>query len=47
MIANQGGVQFLALTSPAIVPEPSTCALALAGLACGGFSLWNRRNRTA
>ena len=25
------------------VPEPSTCALALAGLACGGYSLFRRR----
>jgi hypothetical protein len=25
------------------VPEPSTCAMALAGLACGGFSMWRRR----
>jgi hypothetical protein len=47
MIANQGGVQFLALTSPAIVPEPSTYVMALAGLVCGGFSIWKRRKRTA
>ena len=25
------------------VPEPSSIALALAGLACGGFSMWRRR----
>jgi uncharacterized protein YaiE (UPF0345 family) len=25
------------------VPEPSTCAMALAGLACGGYSLFRRR----
>jgi fibronectin-binding autotransporter adhesin len=25
------------------VPEPSTCALALAGLACGGYSMFRRR----
>jgi hypothetical protein len=25
------------------VPEPSTCVLALAGLAAGGFSMWRRR----
>ena len=25
------------------VPEPATCAIALAGLACGGFSVWRRR----
>jgi hypothetical protein len=29
----------------AIVPEPSTIAMALAGLACGGFSMWRRRKR--
>ena len=27
----------------AAVPEPSTCAMALAGLACGGYSLFRRR----
>jgi fibronectin-binding autotransporter adhesin len=27
------------------VPEPSTIAMALAGLACGGFSMWRRRTR--
>jgi len=27
------------------VPEPSTCAMALAGLACGGYSLFRRRKR--
>ena len=25
------------------VPEPSTCAMALAGLACGGYSMLCRR----
>ena len=25
------------------VPEPSTCVMALAGLACGGYSLFRRR----
>jgi len=30
------------LTAP--VPEPSTCAMALASLACGGYSLFRRRN---
>lgn len=29
----------------AVVPEPSTCAMALAGLACGGYSMWRRRMR--
>lgn len=27
------------------VPEPSTYAMALAGLACGGYSMWRRRKR--
>jgi len=27
------------------VPEPSTVAMALAGVACGGFSMWRRRKR--
>jgi hypothetical protein len=27
------------------VPEPSTYALTLAGIACGGFSMWRRRKR--
>jgi predicted porin len=27
------------------VPEPATCVLALAGLACGGYSMWRRRGR--
>ena len=33
------------LAAPAAVPEPSTYAMALAGLACGGFSMWRRRKR--
>ncbi len=27
------------------VPEPATYAMALAGLACGGYSIWRRRKR--
>jgi hypothetical protein len=27
------------------VPEPSTCAMALAGLACGGYTMFRRRKR--
>ena len=27
------------------LPEPSTCAMALAGLACGGYSMFRRRKR--
>ena len=30
-------------SSVAGVPEPSACGIALAGLACGGFSMWRRR----
>jgi formylglycine-generating enzyme required for sulfatase activity len=33
------------LAAPVAVPEPSTCAMALAGLACGGYSLFRRRKR--
>jgi len=29
----------------AAIPEPSTYAMALAGIACGGFSTWRRRKR--
>jgi hypothetical protein len=29
----------------ATVPEPSTCVMALAGLACGGYSMFRRRKR--
>jgi hypothetical protein len=31
------------VTSAVAVPEPSTYALALAGLACGGYTLFRRR----
>jgi formylglycine-generating enzyme required for sulfatase activity len=31
------------LASPVGVPEPSTYAIALAGLACGGYSMFRRR----
>jgi len=31
------------LAAPVPVPEPSTCASLLAGLACGGYSLFRRR----
>ena len=31
------------LAAPAAVPEPSTCAMALAGLACGGYTMFRRR----
>ncbi len=31
------------LTNMVAVPEPSTCIMALAGLACGGYSMFHRR----
>jgi len=31
----------------AVVPEPSTCAMALAGLACGGWQMFRRRRLKA
>jgi hypothetical protein len=44
--ADAGGYDFalddISLTQAA-VPEPSTCAMALAGLACGGYSMFRRR----
>ncbi len=33
------------LASPVAVPEPSTVAMAVAGLACGGYSMFRRRKR--
>ena len=33
------------MTIVAPVPEPATYAMALAGLACGGFSMWRRRKQ--
>jgi sulfatase modifying factor 1 len=31
------------LAAPVVVPEPSTYAMAIAGLACGGWQMWRRR----
>ena len=39
-----GGVVSIVYTFNA-VPEPSSCAMALAGLACGGYSVFRRRKR--
>ena len=33
------------LAAPVAVPEPSAYAMALAGLACAGYSMWRRRKR--
>ena len=43
--ANDLGYAGFRLASPVAVPEPSTYAMALAGLACGGYSMWRRRKR--
>ena len=40
-IDNAYGYQFATLAVP--LPEPATYAMALAGLACGGYSLFRRR----
>ena len=44
---TNGSVTFdefrMGTTAAAVVPEPSTCASLLAGLACGGYSLFRRR----
>ena len=43
MSSNQG-VQAMVFQA---VPEPSTYAMALAGLACGGLQMWRRRRLKA
>lgn len=40
-----GTVNGQIMTLAVAVPEPSSCGMALAGLAFGGFSLWRRRKR--
>jgi len=42
---NGNGVRIDAISVTAALPEPSTCAMALAGLACGGYSMSRRRKR--
>jgi hypothetical protein len=39
------GLSSAAAVELSAVPEPSTYAMALAGLACGGYSMWRRRKR--
>jgi hypothetical protein len=41
-----GAIDNVAIWDTVPVPEPSAYTMALAGLACGGFSMWRRRNRT-
>ncbi len=42
--SGPGTAPYASLISvPTTVPEPSTCVMALAGLACGGYSLFRRR----
>ncbi len=43
--ASSGESLNLGFRLAAPVPEPSTYAMAFAGLACGGFSVWRRRRR--
>jgi len=44
---TNGSVTFdefrMGTTAAAVVPEPSTCVMALAGIACGGYSMIRRR----
>jgi len=41
--SDQTACRGFRLASPVAVPEPSTYAMALAGLACGGYSMWRRK----
>ena len=43
--AGNLGRNYEAFTLFAAVPEPSAFAMALAGISCGGFSMWRRRKR--
>jgi len=43
--SNGGVYSAFRLAETAVVPEPSTCAMALAGLACGGYTMFRRRKR--
>ena len=37
------GFRVASVHDPSIIPEPSTYAMALAGIACGGYSMWRRK----
>jgi len=41
----KGGQIVPFMLTPVPVPEPATCVMALAGIACGGYSMWRRRKR--
>jgi hypothetical protein len=41
--SSEGNYIGFRLASPVVVPEPSTYAMALAGLACAGWQMWRRR----
>jgi hypothetical protein len=49
--SNYGSGDYIGLSevrfvgTPVVVPEPSTYAMALAGLVWGGYSMWRRRKR--
>jgi sulfatase modifying factor 1 len=45
--SNDGANVGFRLASPVVVPEPSTYAMALAGLACGGWQMFRRRRLKA
>jgi len=45
MNLSAGSAEFTGSFTISAVPEPSTYAMALAGLACGGYSLFRRRKR--
>ena len=46
LVAGQSATFNPATGFISLVPEPSTCASLLAGLACGGISMFRRRKRT-
>ncbi|MFM8282556.1 MAG: PEP-CTERM sorting domain-containing protein [Planctomycetaceae bacterium] len=39
------GIRLDSLTAVTALPEPTTYAMALSGIACGGYSMWRRRKR--
>jgi len=43
--SDEGDIFGFRLASPVAVPEPSTCAVGLAGIACAGWGAYRRRKR--